>query len=1077
MSKLKESLADRESRNQELKARVDALQRKSTQPRRAAASSRRAPGPRDGKTRAERQLVELQAQADQARAELGEQTQSIAVYKSMLADRDFRIQALEQDLRRLSNDGHAETAPGPEVVQHADVADLTEAAVVAPVTGAAERQIHWRRRLRNAGSSRPQTATNSPASAKPPDLIPADRLDLRLHLANPGSAGRLTRCIICRCPHPPRFDSHPQRDWPATSPTGWRSPIDPAALAAWLPPKILSLPAWLGELRADYLLNAGDDRVPVTAQQAQLLWQSLIDQSVFIGEPRVAVLAQRAWRLIHEYGLDAPGLWPSLLLSEDSQRFKDWAGRFQRLCEQRGLIDEWSLNAELPRHIEAGVISVPAQIELAGFDLPMPPLQIRILDAAQAVGTRLIRHERNPHPHASVPVHACPESDDELRAAAQWARRQLEAGGDRAIAVVVPDLADRLPRVEALFREVFDPPGFALGGTGADAWHISLGRPLSRWPLVADALTLLQLSDQQLTQPVANRLLHSPFLPGWVSEADARTRALEQLVRSAAFELTHHEFERILTRSGVPGFAERFKLWQTLRRENPGPAWPSVWVGRFQQELSTLGFAGGRALDSREHQVLQHWHDLLETLGTLDTVADAPMPRTRILALLTESAAGTVFREQNTGAPVEVLGVEEALGSEFDALWVTGLDTDTWPGPARREPLIPAGIQTQVPRSTPAGALDQARLELNILRHSAALIEGSFAHGSDEVAAEVTALFGECAVTELDPGPLPAAAPMAAGFVDDRAPDLELTDVQGGTGVLRDQSDCPFRAFAARRLRARDLTPPRPGLDAGQRGTVIHKALEHFWRDPTDRDALLALSETDLSERINRAVATALDDFTRDYRLLLSRSGRLLEQRRTERVVHRWLALERARSGFEVIAQEQPIKLEFGGFRLNGKIDRIDRLADGSTLLIDYKTGRASRSGWYPQPRIEDPQLPAYAVAMDPAPGAIAFARIRPEELRFDGLSSEGTDIEGVTVLADAQRRFRSLDDWPELLTSWRTHLEALARDFSAGVAAVDPRSANVCRTCHLHALCRIQERAPFASLIEDSAAGSDADE
>jgi hypothetical protein len=36
------------------------------------------------------------------------------------------------------------------------------------------------------------------------------------------------------------------------------------------------------------------------------------------------------------------------------------------------------------------------------------------------------------------------------------------------------------------------------------------------------------------------------------------------------------------------------------------------------------------------------------------------------------------------------------------------------------------------------------------------------------------------------------------------------------------------------------------------------------------------------------------------------------------------------------------------------------------------------------QPPFLHPQLPAYAVAMDPPPGAIAFARIRPEDLRFD---------------------------------------------------------------------------------------------
>jgi len=90
---------------------------------------------------------------------------------------------------------------------------------------------------------------------------------------------------------------------------------------AWLPPQILSFPAWQRQLLDDYVLSADDARVPVSAPQSLLLWQSLIDREVFIGEPRVAELAQRAWRLIHEYTLEPPERWPALLLSEDSRRF------------------------------------------------------------------------------------------------------------------------------------------------------------------------------------------------------------------------------------------------------------------------------------------------------------------------------------------------------------------------------------------------------------------------------------------------------------------------------------------------------------------------------------------------------------------------------------------------------------------------------------------------------------------------------------------------------------------------------------------------------------------------------------
>ncbi len=46
---------------------------------------------------------------------------------------------------------------------------------------------------------------------------------------------------------------------------------------------------------------------------------------------------------------------------------------------------------------------------------------------------------------------------------------------------------------------------------------------------------------------------------------------------------------------------------------------------------------------------------------------------------------------------------------------------------------------------------------------------------------------------------------------------------------------------------------------------------------------------------------------------------------------------------------------------LAGKIDRVDRLADGSLRLVDYKTGRSKSAELL---RAEDLQLPAYAVIL-----------------------------------------------------------------------------------------------------------------
>jgi hypothetical protein len=139
------------------------------------------------------------------------------------------------------------------------------------------------------------------------------------------------------------------------------------------------------------------------------------------------------------------------------------------------------------------------------------------------------------------------------------------------------------------------------------------------------------------------------------------------------------------------------------------------------------------------------------------------------------------------------------------------------------------------------------------------------------------------------------------------------------------------------------------------------------------------------------------------------------------------------------------------------------------TVLIDYKTGRATKSAWTPDPRIADPQLPAYALALPAPPAGIAFARLAPDSMAFDGLAETDAGMPGVAALRDAKRGWRDFDDWRALLAAWRGHLEALAESFVAGRAEVDPRDPQACRYCDLHALCRIQERQPIGRWLEDA--------
>ncbi|RFF28819.1 MULTISPECIES: PD-(D/E)XK nuclease family protein [unclassified Wenzhouxiangella] len=830
---------------------------------------------------------------------------------------------------------------------------------------------------------------------------------------------------------------------------------------AWRSPEVLAFPSWIGRLRDDWFLTAEAPRVPISASQALVLWQSVIDRDVFIGEPRVAEMVAASWRLVHEYCIDEPSDWPDLMLSEDSRHFRDWAGRFSELCKQRGLIDEWRFAGRLPDLIKTGEIGLPAAIRLSGFELAMTPLQRAILQAAEAAGVHIESAPSREDAGSLETVIAHAEEVDELVDAARWARGLLEEKPDQIIAVVVPGLRDRLGTVERVFRRVFDPPGFALDAGHEEPWHISLGPTLARWPLVADALSLLRIDPHRISQPQVAALLRSPFLSGWEAESRARAGALSAVIRYRPYWLHAGQLAWQIGESGAKELSGRLAEWELLRREHRDTALPSQWVVRFQKELEAMGFGRGRGLDSREFQVLQRFHDLLEDFSALDLVIERPISRAEAVRRLNERAATAAFRERNPGAPIEILGVEEALGSRFDAMRVTSLDHQTWPSPTRRDPFIPASLQADAPAASAESALERARGELDGLARTAPIVTGSFSRGSDDEQRHLTPLLSDCPVEEAAPNETAERAEIETLPEDTLAPEHPGGEVRGGTSVLQRQSDCPFRAFAERRLGAGDLTPPRPGLDARDRGSLVHKALEHFWSDLDGLDALESLGESALAERIAAARDAALKEFARRNPLALTKAGLAIEAQCLERALSRWLAIERERAPFSVTARETKVELAFDRLHLTGKIDRVDELEGGGSVVIDYKTGASGKNGWAPEAPLADVQLPAYATSLQPRPVAIAFARLRPDNMGFDGLAEVDAGIDGVQVIGEIKGRskFGEIESWRSLVDEWRRHLNGLAADFLAGRSQVEPRDNQVCKYCHLHALCRINER------------------
>jgi len=153
---------------------------------------------------------------------------------------------------------------------------------------------------------------------------------------------------------------------------------------------------------------------------------------------------------------------------------------------------------------------------------------------------------------------------------------------------------------------------------------------------------------------------------------------------------------------------------------------------------------------------------------------------------------------------------------------------------------------------------------------------------------------------------------------------------------------------------------------------------------------------------------------------------------------------------------EQACTARIGALTLELRPDRVDRLADGSLALIDYKTGASADVRAWLDERPKLPQLPAYVQALAPGRvGAVAFARVRSGDTGYAGLARGPGAFPGLRAPGDKgwPKDFAS---WEDLLGAWRRRLEVLAAEYAAGDArlALDP--ARACEYCHLGALCRI---------------------
>jgi ATP-dependent helicase/nuclease subunit B len=326
-----------------------------------------------------------------------------------------------------------------------------------------------------------------------------------------------------------------------------------------------------------------------------------------------------------------------------------------------------------------------------------------------------------------------------------------------------------------------------------------------------------------------------------------------------------------------------------------------------------------------------------EELAACDASAIGKPERSTVPVIFTELLSSQVVRPPYGGHPrVAIYGLLEARLQQTDLLICAGLNEGSWPQLPQPDPWLAPRIRRNLGLAAPerniglsahdlATALGAREVILSRAKRdrSGPSVASRFllriqAYLGDDLAIEGDAVeFAR--LLEIPEVPQKVFKPEIMPSAEQRKVDLSVTDFDK---LMAD----PYAFYASKILRLKKLEAVDAEPGYAWRGTIIHDIL-HLWAtdDKCDPDKLELRIEALLS---NPAVHPAL---------------RAMWQPRIADSL-RWVATqtqEMLNEQRKLIVAEADGHVELDGIKIKGRADRIDRLADGSLAIVDYKTGQA----------------------------------------------------------------------------------------------------------------------------------------
>lgn len=763
--------------------------------------------------------------------------------------------------------------------------------------------------------------------------------------------------------------------------------------------------------------------------QCQHLWRKIIRSATNITYSEGLLKAvMQAWEHSQQWQVDAEN--PVFHYTPQTRQFQLWWQIFEAHLKEIDMICEHQL---IPYLINADCSSLFNQpIIWTCFD-DFNPQQLSLQHYLNNKG--LTQYCYDLADQSAIPqVLAAQDSKEEYQQLMSWLHLKIEQG-DQRIGVVVPNLEQESRSLQRILLHHFDPSLF----------NISLGQELSQFSLVAHGLSWLNLGNTSLTPHQAALILQSPYIGNAKEEFIGRSHYLQDstLLQNQTVPLKNLINDLYIVAPKLSALLGQIKPY-------PKIASPQEWILLFQERLNSIGFPGDYGLSSKNYQCFNRFTTVFDEFRQLSLISTTLNTKDAIDAL-THLTDNTIFQAQKTNAPIQISGLLEASGCEFDSLWVMGLTDQCLPQKPRLSAFIPPQLQRELlmPHCIPERELHFSKQTLQRLQRGSSSTVFSYSQLQGDNPNLPCSLITDFPNFKLLPIECKVGNQSTLIAMEEtyKVPLGSDERISGGTALLANQAKCPFKAFAEHRLKANTSLHTTDGLDPLEKGQIIHKVMELLWQNLEGQNELLNLSSKALDELIDHAINTALAPFKQLHPDTFPNLIQEVEYIRLKRLVLASLEWEKQRPPFSIAALEESYSIKLAGLDFKVRVDRLDQVAD-KKWVIDYKSSLPTSKPWN-EDRPKEPQLLLYAL-LDENINALLLMQLKTGKLICSGLSEEKQDISGITSL-------KKEETWEEYRDKWQQQLTLLAEEFMQGDCPPQPVHPSICQQCDFQNLCRFQ--------------------